>query len=118
MLLMPIVFLIALAYRQGAQQTSSAATPCQWPPLSPSFLLLFVALVLLASAGWLSAAVVSAASDASRGLLLVAIAAAGVKTSFGDMFKLGWQPLILLLSETVFIASFMLVALLVLGVAR
>jgi uncharacterized membrane protein YadS len=38
--------------------------------------------------------------------LVVAIAAAGVKTSFEALLQLGWQPVLMLLAETVFIAVF------------
>ena len=54
------------------------------------------------------------AGDASRGLLVTAIAAAGIKTSFEDLLKLGWQPVAMLVGETVFIAALVLGAILVL----
>jgi uncharacterized membrane protein YadS len=43
------------------------------------------------------------AGDTSRWMLVTAIAAAGVKTSFEDLLKLGWKPVALLVGETVFI---------------
>jgi uncharacterized membrane protein YadS len=59
------------------------------------------------------------AGDASRWMLVTAIAAAGVKTSFEDLLKLGWKPVAMLLGETFFIVSFVVlgVLLLRLGVA-
>ena len=41
---------------------------------------------------------------------VVAIAALGVKTSFEKIVRLGWRPIALLVSETLFIALFMLLA--------
>jgi uncharacterized integral membrane protein (TIGR00698 family) len=117
MLLMPVVFLVALAYRNSAEVRDGEEIRGESMPLVPGFLLAFVVLMLLASSGVLSSQVVAAASSTSRGLLVVAIAAAGVKTSFEEMLKLGWQPVALLAAETLFIAVWVLVCLLVLGVA-
>lgn len=106
MLLMPVVLLIAFGHRKHARASGSR------PPLVPGFLLAFAALVLLASAGIFSHTVSQAAGGVSRGLLVVAIAAAGVKTSFEDLTKLGWQPVVMLVAETVFLAGLTLVAVL------
>jgi uncharacterized membrane protein YadS len=35
---------------------------------------------------------------------MIAIAAAGMKTNFADLVKLGWVPVVMLVSETVFLA--------------
>jgi uncharacterized membrane protein YadS len=48
--------------------------------------------------------VAASAGSVSRGLLVVAIAAAGIKTSFEDLLKLGWAPVAMLLAETAWIA--------------
>jgi uncharacterized membrane protein YadS len=45
----------------------------------------------------------------------MAIAAAGVKTSFEDLLKLGWQPAFMLVIETAFICLFASIGVLVLG---
>jgi uncharacterized membrane protein YadS len=47
-------------------------------------------------------------------MLVTAIAAAGVKTSFEDLLKLGWKPVALLMGETVFIVFFVLAGVLLL----
>lgn len=117
MLLMPVVFLIALLYRNQAEVRDSEEVKGASMPLVPGFLLGFVVLMLLASSGVLPQEVVSAATSASRSMLVVAIAAAGVKTSFEEILKLGWQPVALLVAETVFIAVWVLACLLLLGVA-
>jgi uncharacterized membrane protein YadS len=51
----------------------------------------------------------------TRGCLVMAIAAAGVKTSFEDLLKLGWQPAFMLVIETAFICLFASIGVLVLG---
>ncbi len=120
MLLTPAVVVIALLYRrQMAQATADAAeavaadgkTTASRPaavPLIPGFLLAFIVLMLLASSQVFPKTWVDGASSASRWCLVAAIAAAGVKTSFEDLLKLGWQPVVMLVGETLFIAAFVL----------
>lgn len=110
MLLMPIVLLVAVSYRNH----QAARTVDEELPLVPGFLLAFIVLVLLASIGAFTPAMTQLAGDTSRWLLVMAIAAAGIKTSFEDILKLGWQPVAMLVGETLFIASFVLLAILVL----
>ena len=110
MLLMPVVLMVVFAMRPeqsapGAEQDDDAAEVVD-VPLVPGFLLAFVVLMLLTTTGLVPPAVSSAASQASRWLLVVAIAAAGVKTSFEDLLKLGWVPVVMLLAETVWILGF------------
>jgi uncharacterized integral membrane protein (TIGR00698 family) len=109
MLLMPVVLFIVIAYRNN----QAAAIPNQKVPLIPSFLLAFIVLVLLATVGVIKPAMAKLAGDTSRALLVCAIAAAGVKTSFEDLTKLGWQPVVMLVGETLFIATGVLAAVLV-----
>ncbi|MES2945268.1 MAG: putative sulfate exporter family transporter, partial [Pseudomonadota bacterium] len=106
MLLMPIVLLIALAYRNHPD----ARVVDEDVPLVPGFLLAFIVLVLLASIGAFTPLMVKAAGDTSRWLLVTAIAAVGIRTSFEDLLKLGWMPVVMLLGETVFIAALVLAA--------
>jgi uncharacterized membrane protein YadS len=99
MLLMPVVLLIAVLYRHHPD----VKTPEKEVPLVPGFLLAFVVFVMLASVGTITPDLAQTAGDASRWMLVTAIAAAGVKTSFEDLLKLGWKPVALLVGETVFI---------------
>lgn len=108
MLLMPIVLLIASAYGRHLPATGNRPKAA----LVPGFLLAFIALVLLGSMKMFPPALTEAAGSASRWCLVVAIAGAGVKTSFEDLMKLGWQPVLMLVAETVFIAASVLAALL------
>ena len=112
MLLMPVVLVIALLYRQAPTPKTAEAKV----PLVPGFLLGFVALVVLASLGSITPDMAQAAGDASRWMLVTAIAAAGVKTSFEDLLKLGWRPVAMLLGETVFLAAFMVLGVLLLRI--
>lgn len=110
MMLMPVVLAVAVLYRKHP----AVKAPETEVPLVPGFLLAFVVLVMLASAGLISPPLVQLAGDASRWMLVTAIAAAGVKTSFEDLLKLGWKPVALLVTETVFIVAFVVAAVLLL----
>lgn len=108
MLLMPAVLCISLFIRSRQSHTVVAGKQKNRVPLVPGFLVGFAVLMVLASAGVISPGMTDAASAASRWLLVLAIAAAGVKTSFQDLAKLGWQPVVMLVVETMFIAVLVL----------
>lgn len=109
MLLMPVVVIVVVAYRHHPSVTVTEKKI----PLIPGFLVAFIVLMLLSTAGVIQAPLVKIASETSRAFLVVAIAAAGIKTSFEDLVKLGWQPVIMLMGETVFIAAFVVVGVMV-----
>jgi len=96
-MLLPVVLGLSFAFR--ASRGSVRGTP-----LVPWFLLVFAALAAASSAGWLPQAAVATLSDVSRGCLVTAIAALGVKTSFKEFTSLGWRPVALLVGETLFLA--------------
>jgi uncharacterized integral membrane protein (TIGR00698 family) len=110
LLLMPVVLLIAFAFRSRNAAQGSDSGNREKVPLVPTFLLGFVLLVIVASTLNVPPGVVSAANAASRWCLVIAIAAAGVKTSFEDLKKLGWQPVVMLVAETVLLAALVLLA--------
>ncbi len=110
MLLMPVVLLIAVLYRHHP----GVKTPDTEVPLIPGFLLAFIVMVMLASVGTITPDMARVAGETSRWMLVTAIAAAGVKTSFEDLLKLGWKPVALLLGETVFIVVFVVLGVLLL----
>lgn len=97
------------AERETAASGGKAVTAKQ--PLVPWFLWVFVILVAINSLGFVPAEVGKGLSDVSRLCLVVAIAALGIKTSFQQLAKAGWRPFTLLLVETVWMAAFVLVAL-------
>lgn len=117
MLLMPVVLMVAIVMRP---RSSRGKDEHELPdvPLVPGFLLAFIVFMLLATSGLVPAGVSSAASSFSRALLVVAIAAAGVKTSFEDLLRLGWAPVAMLATETVWIALFAGTAVLATGIGR
>jgi len=107
-LLVPAVLILALAYRHGAPAGASL--------LPPWFLILFVALAAINSAGVIPLAAGEALAFVSRACLVAAIAALGVMTSFGELAALGWRPIALLVVETAFLAVLVAGGLRLLGI--
>jgi uncharacterized integral membrane protein (TIGR00698 family) len=101
-LLLPVVLFISIFF--GAEKSSQRLG---WGSLRliPTFLLGFVALSVVASMQILPSTVTHSIGGISRWMLVIAIGAAGLKTNFQELAKLGWQPVIMLLVETLFIAS-------------
>ena len=104
-MLLPVVSLIAWIVARR-----SVDGPARKGPILPLFLVGFVALVAVNSLGWLPPVAVDAATDVSRWCLVTAIAALGMKTSFKDLFAVGWRPIALMLLETAWIAALVLVS--------
>jgi uncharacterized integral membrane protein (TIGR00698 family) len=84
--------------------------------LVPWFLWLFVALVSFNSFGMVPTSLERELADVSRGCLVMAIAALGIKTSFRQLASAGWRPLMLLVVETVWMAGLVLAAVFTLNV--
>ena len=83
--------------------------------LLPVFLMGFAALVVLNSVVQLPASIPKAASTISSWCLVTAISALGMKTSFRDLFQVGWKPLALMVAETAWICGLVLVSVVWLG---
>ena len=100
-LLLPVVLFISLFF--GAQKST---TGLGWGSLRliPTFLLGFVVFSIVASMQIFPSAMTQQIGDLSRWMLVIAIAAAGLKTNFQELAKLGWQPVLMLIVETLFIA--------------
>ena len=101
-LLLPAVLIIALAFR-GAQSASGAR-----PPILPLFLVGFAALVAVNSLGLLPAPVRAGLEGGSFWCLAVAIAALGAKTELGDLLRVGWARVAVIVGSTTFLAAFIL----------
>jgi uncharacterized integral membrane protein (TIGR00698 family) len=99
-MLAPAVLGITIAMARTRKGDARAKTP-----ILPAFLIGFILLAAINSAGWLSPAMVGAATDASRWCLVTAIAALGMKTSLRDLAKVGWRPIGLMVVETAWIAG-------------
>ncbi|MGL6223822.1 MAG: YeiH family protein [Steroidobacteraceae bacterium] len=111
-LLLPVVLVISFVL----QRSMIRSTPGEErPPLLPMFLVGFSALVVVNSFGWLPAAVTHGLQEASRWCLVLAIAALGTRTSLGDLARVGWRPVAVVVGETLFVGLFVLAGLAFLG---
>jgi uncharacterized integral membrane protein (TIGR00698 family) len=99
-LLLPVVLVISLFF----SSQSSEKVGIHSFNLIPVFLIGFVVLSLVASLQIVSPATVQSISGISRWMLVIAIAAAGLKTNFQELAQLGWKPVLLLVLETLYIA--------------
>ncbi len=102
-MLAPIVLLFALMFRNV-----SDGVPTQKQPLIPAFVIVFFLFVGLNSMGFVPLAVSNFLGDLSRWALLTAIAAVGMKTSLKTIKDVGGLAIVLIVSETIFIAVFIL----------
>ncbi len=106
-LLIPVVAMFVFAFRESHR---AAQHESKSPPILPLFLVSFVALVALNSAQLIPQPIMNGFNELSRWCLVSAIAALGIKTSFKKLAAVGLKPIILMVSETVFLAVFALIA--------
>jgi uncharacterized integral membrane protein (TIGR00698 family) len=104
------VVVIASAAFHGAQQRAAAGGTAKRAALVPWFLWMFVAMVAVNSLGAIPADWQQGLNWLSRGCLVVAISALGMKTSFMALAKAGWRPFALIAVETLWMAAFVLMA--------
>lgn len=101
--LVPVVMAVAWIFRE--QRTGGRKATL---PTIPLFLIGFVLLVVMNGAGLLPTPVRGAMGDLSRGCLLLAVAALGMKTSLRDMAALGPRPVAAMVGQTALLAVFAL----------
>lgn len=106
-MLAPVVVIAALILRRVAVADPAA----ERPPLVPAFVLGFIVLATLNSLVALPAPVLLLAHQVSGWLLLVAIAAVGLKTRPAEILKVGRAAAALLVAETLFLAVVVALAL-------
>lgn len=108
-MLAPVVLIFAMVFRASRIEDTGPR-----PPLLPTFVIGFLALAGINSTGLIPEIVSETLGDLSRWLLLIAIAAVGMKSSLRRMFDIGGQAIALIIAETVFIAGFILIGISVL----
>ena len=104
-MLIPVcITLTLLIPKPQLSQNKKRRNPLPW------FLIAFIALATLSSLHIIPAPATSMLADLSRWCLVIAIAAIGVKTSLGKLQHVGWKPVILIISETLFLLAVVLLA--------
>jgi uncharacterized integral membrane protein (TIGR00698 family) len=111
-MLAPVVLIYSLALR-GAAETGDPSE--KRPPLFPGFVIVFLILAAINSAGLAPQMVADAASGISAWALLMGIAAVGMKTSLKRVLEVGGDAIALIVAETIFIAAFILIGIHYLG---
>ncbi|KRB81023.1 YeiH family protein [Noviherbaspirillum sp. Root189] len=106
--LVPVVLLVSAIFKVPGNDADDSKMPLPMP----TFLLGFVILVGANSLNIIPPVAVEWAATASRYCLVIAIAALGIKTSLGSLRSLGWAPLVMLLADTLWIATIVLAVIL------
>ena len=105
-MLLPVCLVIGLVLKARSGDVAHSA------PLLPWFAVAFAALVGAGSLGFVPAAVASIGNELSRWCLVTAIAAIGMKTSLKSLMTMGWRPVLLVVVETLLLATMFMGALL------
>ena len=101
-----VVVTISATFKRSREAVDSGAVgKSVRQPLVPWFLWMFVAMVVLNSLDAFNAPVKAALDDLSRACLVTAIAALGMKTSFAQLARAGWRPMLLIVAGTVWLAA-------------
>lgn len=97
--LVPVVVVITLLFaRKGQAQSSGSSLPL------PLFLIAFIVIVAINSTGIVPSSILAGMTELSRWCLIVAMVGLGMKASFKELSCMGWKPVLLLVSETLFLA--------------
>jgi len=102
-LLIPMawIFLMIFAKQRAASEGRTKLSP-------PYFLLGFVVLAIVNNIGWIPEAAGEVMNQTSQDCFVVAIAALGMKTSFRGLINIGWRPVAMVLSESLFLGGLVL----------
>ena len=111
-MLLPVILVLSIMLRRGQNQSADVdAGTTKRPPLLPWFAVVFGLLVIVNSVIMIPKGISNFFSEVSRFLLVTAIAAIGMKTQLKELTVLGWRPVILIVSETLFLALLVVLAL-------
>jgi uncharacterized integral membrane protein (TIGR00698 family) len=100
-MLLPVVLIITFT----AARSRDRSEPVQKKvPLLPGFLLVFVVLATLNGFALVAKPVASVLTELSKWLLVISVAALGMKTSLREMMAVGTTAIALIAAETIFLA--------------
>ncbi len=110
-LLVPVILVLSLYFRRQAGDDGEKSDI----PLLPFFVIGFCVCVAINSLELLPVAVTESLSGLSSWALVSAVAALGVKTSVKKLFTIGYEPILMVVIETVAIALWVLLGIYLLG---
>jgi uncharacterized integral membrane protein (TIGR00698 family) len=114
-MLLPVVLVITLVAARGIDKNDPAQKKV---PLLPGFLVGFIVLAALNGFSLVAQPLAAVLTEASRWLLVISVAALGMKTSLRDMMAVGTTAIALIAAETVFLALLVLAWITLNGVTR
>lgn len=98
-MLLPVILIATQVGRKAAPEGTSR------PPILPWFVIGFIVAVGINSLSFLPSVAIDFGNDLSRWCLVASMAAIGMKTRLGDLVKVGVRPIILMVIETIFLAT-------------
>jgi uncharacterized integral membrane protein (TIGR00698 family) len=104
-MLLPVVLIISLATARGKSRNQTIGNKVA---LLPGFLIAFVVLAALNGFDLVAKPVAAVLTEASKWLLVISVAALGMKTSLREMMAVGTTAIALIAAETVFLALLVL----------
>jgi uncharacterized integral membrane protein (TIGR00698 family) len=113
-MLLPVVLVITLVAARGIDPRE----PSLRVALLPGFLVAFVVLAVLNGFALVAKPVAEILTEASKWLLVISVAALGMKTSLREMMAVGTTAIALIAAETVFLALLVLGWIVLVGAAR
>jgi uncharacterized integral membrane protein (TIGR00698 family) len=102
-MLLPVVLAITLKSAERLQNSGAGDKTSAKVALIPGFLVAFVVLTALNGFNLVPPSLATALADVSKWLLVVAVAALGMKTDARDLVAVGRAALVLIAAETVFL---------------
>ena len=106
--LMPVVLMMLLAINAKCKTDKSAASSPGFPP----FLIVFIVIMTINSVIDMPHVITETATAISRFALVISIAAIGMKSNLSKLACVGIKPIVLMIAETIWIALFIIFALL------
>jgi len=106
-MLAPVVLLIAIFVSLRFSNTTGFGHSAS---LVPGFLVCFALFATVNSLDGIPHTVTDIATNLSQWCLLIAIAAVGMKTSLKSIFEVGGQAIAIIVGETIFIGTIMILA--------
>ena len=100
-MLLPVVLIVTLIAARGTVKNDAARHK---PALLPGFLIAFVLLAALNGFALVAKPIVLMLTEASKWLLVISVAALGMKTSLREMMAVGTTAIALIAAETIFLA--------------
>jgi uncharacterized integral membrane protein (TIGR00698 family) len=104
-MLLPVVLVVTMA---AARKADGSAPHANKVALMPGFLVGFVMLAALNGFHLVSTPIAASLTDVSKWLLVISVAALGMKTSLREMMAVGSTAIALIAAETIFLALLVL----------